>query len=232
MSLTRLRLLLVFRQVRRGIALHLAGVIGFEGARCAHGAVGPAVVHCAYPVGDAQGLACSQVSIAAHTIGIGYAVPQGAVAIGPLGDALQGVAVGHLVAAGAGGGVVAVDGLVAKVEVGAVSCLAGDSTGNHAVAAGADGGEVGVAAIAPGVDLVDADAVAAQYFAVGDELALDGALLVDVQGAPGDVVDQAAVVAGLGVVADGCQVAVGVVAAFVPDGVFGGVVALPDTLPL
>jgi hypothetical protein len=109
--------------------------------------------------------------------------------------------------------------------------LAGNGTGDHAVAAGADGGEVGVAAVAPGVDLVDADAVAAQYFAVGDELALDGAALVDVQRAPGDVVDQAAVVAGLGVVADGCQVAVGVVAAFVPDGVFGRVVALPDPLP-
>jgi hypothetical protein len=126
---------------------------------------------------------------------------------------LQGVAVGYLVAAGAGGGVVAVDGLVAKVEVSAVSDLAGDGTGNHAVAAGADGGEVGVAAIAPGVDLVDADAVAAQYFAIGDELALYVAALVDVQGAPGDVVDQAAVVAGLGVVADACQVAVGVVLA-------------------
>jgi hypothetical protein len=148
-----------------------------------------------------------------------------------LGDALQGVAYCDLVAAGAGRGVVAVDGLVAEVEVGAVSDLTGDGAGDHAVAAGADGGEVGVAAIAPGVDLVDAYAVAAQYLAVGDELALDGAALVDVQGAPGDVVDQAAVVAGLGVVADGCQVAVGVVAAFVADGVFGGVVTFPDALP-
>ncbi len=68
---------------------------------------------------------------------MGYQVPQGAVAVGALGDALQGVAVDYLVAAGAGAGVVAGDGLVAEVEFGdAVGLGAGlglKSTGGEAL---------------------------------------------------------------------------------------------------
>ena len=97
------------------------------------------------------------------------------------------------------GGVVGADGLVAEVKVGS-------------------GDKVGVACAVSLLFVVDELAVAAQHFAVDDELALDFAAqwvlvaLFDIQGFARDVVDKAAVVLPFGGVVDAREVAVGVVA--------------------